>query len=216
MKKIRRAAFALSSLLLLSPAAKASDWGCQVLLCLSNPAGPMAVAACVPPITKLWAALRKPKPDPFPTCDEAKSSSHGDSFARQGYGYFNQCPAGTAALGAGVTAMQVAPSVYADLSRSNSVYFGTDLQPATRDAIGSAPVGRGIGEGDGLAPSVDEPTLPNKVCAAGELGPFMLPGDDGNAYQVNAFQQVVILPAQSSAAYIDVFVNEKLYKRVRY
>jgi hypothetical protein len=50
----------------------ASEWGCQVLLCLSNPAGPEAVSECVPPIEKLWDALEDG--DPFPNCDEMGSS----------------------------------------------------------------------------------------------------------------------------------------------
>lgn len=48
--------------------AKADDWGCQVLLCLSNPAGPEAVAECVPPIQRLWQALSARPPQPFPSC----------------------------------------------------------------------------------------------------------------------------------------------------
>lgn len=46
----------------------ASTWGCQVLLCLSNPGGPTQYAECVPPITKLWNALAKG--NPFPSCSE--------------------------------------------------------------------------------------------------------------------------------------------------
>lgn len=49
--------------------ARANDWGCQVRLCLSNPDGPEQYAECVPPIERLWAALRDG--DPFPTCDLA-------------------------------------------------------------------------------------------------------------------------------------------------
>lgn len=48
-----------------SPAA-ASDWGCQVLLCLANPGGPTQYGACVPPITRLWRALARGKA--FPKC----------------------------------------------------------------------------------------------------------------------------------------------------
>lgn len=40
-----------------SAPAAASDYGCEVLLCLSNPGGPTQYAACVPPITKLWREL---------------------------------------------------------------------------------------------------------------------------------------------------------------
>jgi hypothetical protein len=42
-----------------SGVAKADDWACEVLLCLSNPKGAMAVAPCVPPISKLWRKLAK-------------------------------------------------------------------------------------------------------------------------------------------------------------
>lgn len=51
-----------------SAPAAASDWGCQVLLCLSNPGGPTQYAACVPPITKLWDQLATGHA--FPTCVE--------------------------------------------------------------------------------------------------------------------------------------------------
>lgn len=46
--------------------AHASDWGCQVLLCLSNPGGATQYPACVPPITKLWRQLAMG--GAFPTC----------------------------------------------------------------------------------------------------------------------------------------------------
>lgn len=44
--------------------AHASDWGCQVILCLATPGSPTKYAACVPPILKLWRSLS------FPTCSE--------------------------------------------------------------------------------------------------------------------------------------------------
>lgn len=67
--------------------AHADDWGCQVLLCLSNQGGPEQYNACVPPIEKLWNALRHG--DPFPTCDFGTGGSHGtfvtNNFASGGY-----------------------------------------------------------------------------------------------------------------------------------
>ena len=57
--------------------AHADDWGCQVILCLSNPGGPEQYGECVPPIEKLWNALRHG--DPFPTCDFAAGDSPGTS-----------------------------------------------------------------------------------------------------------------------------------------
>ncbi|RKE39499.1 hypothetical protein B0G76_5927 [Paraburkholderia sp. BL23I1N1] len=65
----------------------ADDWGCQVILCLSNPGGPEQYGECVPPIGRLWAALRHG--DPFPTCDFGAGGSQGTSavniFAGTGY-----------------------------------------------------------------------------------------------------------------------------------
>lgn len=67
--------------------ARADDWGCQVILCLSNPGGPEQYGECVPPIEKLWAALHHG--DPFPTCDFGAGGSQGTSavniFASAGY-----------------------------------------------------------------------------------------------------------------------------------
>ena len=46
--------------------ALASDWGCQVVLCLATPGSPTHYAECVPPITKLWNVLAAG--GSFPTC----------------------------------------------------------------------------------------------------------------------------------------------------
>lgn len=46
--------------------ASASDWGCQVILCLATPGSPTQYAECVPPITKLWNTLALG--GGFPTC----------------------------------------------------------------------------------------------------------------------------------------------------
>jgi hypothetical protein len=67
--------------------AHADDWGCQVLLCLSNPGGPEQYSACVPPIERLWSALRHG--ESFPTCDFSAGGSQGtfatNTFASGGY-----------------------------------------------------------------------------------------------------------------------------------
>ncbi|MPV64765.1 hypothetical protein [Burkholderia sp. BE17] len=62
-------AFVLGMSMAWPDVARAADWGCQVRLCLSNPGGPEQYAECVPPIERLWAALRDG--DSFPTCDLA-------------------------------------------------------------------------------------------------------------------------------------------------
>ena len=57
-------------LLLMTQSAYADDWGCQVMLRMSNPAGPMAVAECVPPMQRLYDAMSR-KGFQWPTCDLA-------------------------------------------------------------------------------------------------------------------------------------------------
>lgn len=60
------------SLLLISQATVyADDWGCQVALCISNPAGPMAVAECVEPMQRLYNALKNKKG--WPSCGLAQA-----------------------------------------------------------------------------------------------------------------------------------------------
>lgn len=46
--------------------AYASDWGCQVVLCLATPGSPTTYPACVKPITDLWKHLSLG--GAFPTC----------------------------------------------------------------------------------------------------------------------------------------------------
>ena len=59
--------------------ASASDWGCQVVLCLATPGSPTTYAACVPPITKLWNVLALG--GSIPTCTgvgiRTRSVKHG-------------------------------------------------------------------------------------------------------------------------------------------
>jgi hypothetical protein len=62
--------YSLLLTLLLSQASYADDWGCQVMLCMSNPAGPMAVAECVPPMQRLYDAMSR-KGFQWPTCAQA-------------------------------------------------------------------------------------------------------------------------------------------------
>lgn len=74
-------AFAVAGLVavLVPQPALASDWGCQVVLCLATPGSPTRYAECVPPITKLWNALAMG--GSFPTCTgvgiSTKKAKHG-------------------------------------------------------------------------------------------------------------------------------------------
>lgn len=83
--------------------AQASDWGCQCLLCLSDPRGPTTESECQPPIKKLWRQLAKGKP--FPTCEMS-----GDSHANIGSSHYELCPEGYGTLGTGQYAIKKADS----------------------------------------------------------------------------------------------------------
>lgn len=51
----------------------ADDWGCQVALCMANPAGPTALAECVAPMQRLYDALRNKRG--WPSCGRASAPS---------------------------------------------------------------------------------------------------------------------------------------------
>lgn len=72
---------ALFLALLASSPARADTWGCEVLLCMANPAGPMAAAACVPPIKKLWKVLAKG--GSWPDCPEANNVQTNTTVTRK-------------------------------------------------------------------------------------------------------------------------------------
>ena len=176
---------------LLGPSqASASDYGCRVLLCLANPAGPTAVAQCVPPITQLWRDLAHVPPRPFPTCDEARPA-----IAVQNTTYYDPCPDGTAPLDAGVLALQRG--------------MADGSQPAV-----------GIGNGDGPAPtSGDGVFLGSKVCVGRQVSQawvFTGSGDNSWAGFVNVYDRIAILDPAMSPNVIDVYLNNALYRRVRW
>ncbi|WP_132536719.1 hypothetical protein [Rhizobium sp. PP-F2F-G48] len=58
--------------------AHADDWGCEVILCLSNPGGPMQFGECRPPIEKLLHHLAKGRS--FPTCSGAGFSASAPGY----------------------------------------------------------------------------------------------------------------------------------------
>lgn len=198
-KHLRQAVYRLVALACLAlawvPQAQASDYGCKVLLCLANPNGPMAVAECVPPISQLWDDLAHLRP--FPSCDTA-----GDSYAKQGYSFYDNCPVGTNALSTGQYAVEGRPGVPFTPTLQQSVY-------------------KGIGEEGDTSMSGWQMTggMPQKICVGNLLGQTMLTmgsGEDGHSESVNIYDHVAALDPQASPRFIDVFVNSTLYRRVRW
>jgi|WetSurMetagenome_2_1015567.scaffolds.fasta_scaffold01805_12 hypothetical protein len=79
----------------------ASDYGCRVLLCMSNPAGPKAVSECVPTINRLLSDMAKGGFH-WPPCEEAES---GGSRAVQTNERHEPCPNGYVELPGGAIAL---------------------------------------------------------------------------------------------------------------
>lgn len=170
----------------------ASDHGCQCLLCLANPNGPRAVSECRPPIDKLFRDLSIGKP--FPTCDLAQGPN-GRSYAEQRTSYFDACPIGTTALAAGATAIQ-----------------------GTADLPYAGPVHIGVGNGDDWSPS-NEGTPAAKVCVGNAVGTAGVQSGSGESFElvvVTVYDRLTVLDPYSSPRVIDVYVDDTLYRRVRW
>lgn len=94
----------------------ASEYGCQVLLCLASPKGPKQFVECHSPINQLYSDLRRGRS--FPTCDEADGNSPGN-FVRPAQEPYDPCPAGLTPASAGALVGQ-------DYHRSGGVGFPTN------------------------------------------------------------------------------------------
>lgn len=203
----------------------ASDHGCKVLLCLAASNG--TPAQCEPDLRQLWHDLAKGRP--FPTCDLASADSARpalqqivsdnptmpdesrsalqnvianlrDSYARQGYNYFDPCPDGTTALPAGQHAVQGAAT-------GNQSRF-------TRVSTNS-PTYIGIGDGEGWGSSEDG-YGGAKVCVGTQVGYSYASFDGYRTTQVPVYDRVVLMNPESSPRYIDVIISGSLARRVRW
>ena len=196
------AILASSVLLSVGSLAHASDYGCKVLLCLANPNGPTAESECVPPIHQLWDDLAHFRP--FPSCDMA-TGPNGQSYAKQGMSYYDPCPTGTTALSQDSFAIQGSP-------------------PPNNDGwANQQTLHAGIGSGDGMSPGTGDnyTPLPGKVCVGSLLGNTTVQtrngGDNGETtVQANTYDRVVMMSPQGSPRIIDVFIDNQLYRRVRW
>jgi len=188
MKRILRV-LALPVLMGVSGAASASDFGCQVLLCLANPQGPTAVAECVPPIKKLFRDLAKGKP--FPSCTLSNGGTDTSNFARQTTNYYPTCPDGLTPLPVGETV----------------------------DTGGGLLKGIGDGEGESPMPMVDGTySLPAMACVGRKTGTRLveLGNEDRSSVLVSEYDRVQYVQPNASGNVIEVFMNGRLYNRITY
>lgn len=209
MKKVMVAsAMVLSAAL--PQAAHASEWGCQVLICLSDPRGPTTEGQCVDPINRLWDELRKRRPS-FPTCDMAVGPG-GRSWAEQGYGWYDLCPDGTVALQKGSNAVQ----------GNEQMIAAWNAAPMFRKAqiFANSQMAAGIGDGQGYGYNgYDNETLQPKVCVGKLLGNVTRSVSDGyrtRSVPVGVYDRVVLVNPANSPNLVNVFVDDKLTRIVRW
>jgi hypothetical protein len=208
------ASLSLALGLIAAPQARADNWGCEVLLCLSNPAGPMAVAQCVPPITRLYRAIFKWRPDPFPTCTMVNG---GDAATTGNFAYvapatyYDACPEGTTAVASGTYA---AGGRQSNPSDRNPFSWWLPTPPY----ILTTGIVTGIGDGSGYFPSTDNP-MPAKICAGNYLGQTQsttgTSSDDYTTINVNIYDRVVVVDPASDSFAINVHVSGQLYRVIR-
>ncbi len=119
--------------------AQASDHGCQVLLCMANPAGPMKIGECVPPMKKLFKDLAKGKV--FPTCS---FSSGGGTAAvsKEHYAVNKSANAGfchpdylVEILGKPKCMMKGAVTVYVEGVPKNRMWWDANGNSVTEEAL---------------------------------------------------------------------------------
>ena len=189
-------------------------WGCEVLLCLSNPNGPRAVAECRPPIDKLFKCLSKRHPCKFPKCpqagagNEAKQlSDHYDPCFLYGEGY-EEAPKGY--LG----------ETYVQAKASNANLSKYAKRRAERRGYSNVQYNHNgtykyYSEDYGLE------TAGSKACVRGKPKKYrertLCSSDEsGDCYRtVYVYDDIIWQEMQSSRA-IDVYIDGKIFRRVHW
>ncbi|MBN3733159.1 hypothetical protein [Burkholderia sp. Tr-20390] len=182
--------------------ANASDYGCTVLLCLANPSsngGPMGVAECVAPITKLFDDLAHFRP--FPTCDMADGND-GSSYAKQVTAPYDPCPSPLKAAPAGTWVVE------GKKASSRPTWF----VPTERDyTLAGAPQ---ITEQQSL-PGMNFTTGP-QACIGNKIGYYVAGSQmNGDEHSVNVYDRVIWQKYQSPRA-IDVYIDNQFNQRVHW
>jgi len=167
------------------------DWGCQVLLCLSDPRGPTTESECRPPIHKLWRHLAKGRP--FPSCVLAGSASNGTgSFARLVHDPYDPCPEGLVPAGGYVA--QSESSSHRQWRRLP--YNWSNMGQSYNDDDSNRNQGR-------------------RACVGKAIGSYSVGTSSDDYVQVTVYDKVVWQPRHNPRA-IDVFIDGKLHQRVRW
>lgn len=182
------------------------DWGCEVLLCLANPAGPMAVSACVPPISRLYRELARGHT--FPTCRLA-SGPKGQSYAKMAWRLYDACPSGTTGLPLGAQAV-LAGAMTSMAAPPTPSGAASSYAIANHDVVYT-----GIGDGSGTGSTTSDGPEGDKVCVAGPAGSRMVRNDQ-DMYSLGVYRTMYVSPAQRSPRVIDIYIDNSLWQSVRW
>jgi hypothetical protein len=187
-----------------------SNWGCEVLVCLSDRRGPMTETACRQPIQRLYRALFRWRPQPFPVCIMASGSDARTTgnYAEVGPpSYYDACPAGTTALPQGQVAM------YAPVQTTGPVQVST-AAPAMTPVVG-------IGEGAGYYPGMggeNGVAMPQKVCVGASTGTTTYTtgaGDNSDTFTVPTYSNIALIDPAGDTFTINVYTNGQLFRTIR-
>lgn len=189
--KIKASALCVLLMLFVS-GAHASEYGCKVLLCLSNPAsngGPTGVAECVEPIHRLYHDLAHGKP--FPTCN-LEDGNDDSSYARLVHEPFDPCPAD-------------APEV---ATKGEYIVQGA-LQ------------GDGTFTLDGQPVLVEDRSnyTRARACVGDPQGRYIVSYYDDagpSSYPVSVYRKIVWQQRYRLTRAIDVYIDNQFYQRVRW
>lgn len=179
--------------------AMADDWGCEVLLCLSDPRGSMTESECKPPIEKLWRHLAKG--GSFPTCALAGDAEKGTgSFARQMYDYYDPCPEGMKPAEKNSYVAQ--GTVVSKEQKGNA--WGSDQQYNIIGPVGQSEVTSG-----------ENSNIPGaRACVGNAVGSYHI-GSYDDGYTVVVYDKVIWQKPQSPRA-IDIYINGRMNTRVHW
>lgn len=186
------------SIMALSSSVFASEYGCKVLLCLSDPRGPTTESECVPPIHQLYRDLEKGRP--FPTCDMSDGNDGSQNYAKEVYDPYDPCPEGMKPAAPG--------SIVAEGRRKTAEEIKKDNRWTPSSAfVVSSTIKTSGGNKQMLDPG-------ERACVSNSVGSYTV-YENERSYTVNVFDAITWQKPQKPHA-IDVYINGKLHKRVRY
>ena len=186
----------------------ADEYGCKVLLCLSDPQGPLTQTECRPPIQRFIAGQNRTPRDPFPSCPEGAPASMLPSDR-----LYDDCPDGTRSLDPGALAVQMTRAALQQMSGIP----GTKQPAPARVTTLPQDLETQVGIGDGVG-RVIEGVRQNRICVGSPIGMLHVSSGytDTPDTSYGVFERVEIIPPAQATRVVDIIVGGKVLRSVRY